>query len=67
MKASSPKGWKTLGEKGEVACYQHLLLFLQCFQKTYTSRVIAWKAFKHDVQYLSIINLWCLSTVALPK
>ena len=33
MAESSPIGWKTLWEKGEIACYEQFLLFSQCFQK----------------------------------
>ena len=34
---SSPNGYKTLWEKGEIARYEQFLLFTQCFQKTCTA------------------------------
>ena len=37
MAESSPKGWKTLREKGEIAHYEQFLLFSQCFQESCTA------------------------------
>ena len=37
MEESSPKGQETLGGKGEIARYEQVLLFPQCFQKTCTA------------------------------
>ena len=34
MAESSPKGYKTLWGKGEIARYEQFLLFPLCFQKT---------------------------------
>ena len=33
MAESDPNGYKTLG-KGEIACYEQVFLFPQCFQNT---------------------------------
>ena len=37
MAEDTPKGWKTLGEKGEIARYEQFLLVPHCFQKTSTA------------------------------
>ena len=64
MAESSPKGYTTLWEKGEIAHYERFLLFPQCCQKTCTADILNCKRnVAQEIQFsilLTFIQRNCL-------